>query len=79
MTGVSEDAARVIVLERQQKPFSDLEDFYARVRLPIDTLRALAKLGYSVLWFAPRCAVVARHAGENSKLPRGDAPQKLLV
>ncbi len=41
--GVSEAAARVIVLEREHEPFADLEDFFKRVRLPVNTLNVLAK------------------------------------
>jgi error-prone DNA polymerase len=78
VTGVSEDAARVIVLERQQKPFGNLEDFYARVRLPIDTLRALAQAGVLECFGSRRDVLWLLGTLENSKLPRQDAPQNLL-
>jgi error-prone DNA polymerase len=43
--GVSEDAARLIVLERLSAPFSSLEDFYSRVSLNKDMLEHLAQAG----------------------------------
>ena len=43
--GVSEQAAQIITLERERRAFADLEDFYARVLLPVDTLRALVQAG----------------------------------
>jgi error-prone DNA polymerase len=78
VTGVSEDAARVIVLERQQQPFSDLEDFYARVRLPIDTLGALAQAGVLECFGSRRDVLWLLGTLENSKLPRNNTAQNLL-
>jgi error-prone DNA polymerase len=41
--GISQDVARIIVLERAQKPFASLEDFVTRTMLPKDILKQLAK------------------------------------
>lgn len=43
IAGVSEAAAGIIVLERGREAFLNLEEFFKRVTLPIDTLNALAK------------------------------------
>ena len=43
--GVSEDVARLIVLERARGAFLNLEDFYTRVRVPVNVHRALAQAG----------------------------------
>jgi error-prone DNA polymerase len=45
VAGVSEEDARVIVLEGMNKPFDSLEDFYRRVRVGWDVVDALAQAG----------------------------------
>ncbi len=43
--GVGEEDARAILLEREARPFENLEDFYRRVRVGWDAVDALAKAG----------------------------------
>ena len=45
ITGVSADAARVLLLERAAQPFRDLEDLYASAPVQHDVLELLGKAG----------------------------------
>jgi error-prone DNA polymerase len=76
--GVSEDAARTVVLERAKNAFVSLEDFYRRVPLPVDTLRALAISGCLEEFGARRDLLWQLGILEGRGVPRGDAPQAAL-
>jgi error-prone DNA polymerase len=76
--GVSEDAARTVVLERARGAFSSLEDFYRRVPLPVDTLRALAISGCLEGFGSRRDVLWQLGVLEGRGVPRGDAPQASL-
>ena len=45
ITGVSTDAARLLLLERAAQPFHDLEDLYSRAPVQHDVLELLGKSG----------------------------------
>jgi error-prone DNA polymerase len=45
VTGVSGDAARLVLLERSVQPFSSVDDLHARVPVDHDVLEALGKAG----------------------------------